>query len=126
VPADNSVVVGSQLPSAQLNAMFDSTHFKNAAKIKLTLKVWDSNGGYYEINLSAPAKNRIYALGNHTFSFFPFTDQILETVQQDAQTANYSAVTPQEDRKPSIISTIPAYTVLVTIQVSPRVGKVFL
>ena len=111
-PTDNSVVVGTNIIITTLNALFDSTHFISGAMVALKLKVWDSNGGYYDGGIQGPAKNRIYAIGNHTFSFNPMSAQILSNIQQDAQSVNYFVVTTQEDRKPNVISTIPAYTVM--------------
>lgn len=52
--------------SVPLNVMFDSTHFKDQAKIKVKLKVWDTNGGNYDVSVTAPAYNKGLALLNNT------------------------------------------------------------
>ena len=65
-PPGNSIAVGSQLASVNLSALFDSTHFKDQTKIKVTLKVWDTNGGHYDVKVIAPAYNKAYIMENNT------------------------------------------------------------
>lgn len=49
---------------AQPSAVFDSTHFADGSSITITIKAWDSAGGYNEASNSAPAYNKAYVFGN--------------------------------------------------------------
>ncbi len=113
LPDDGSMDIGSGLSSASIEALFDSTHFKNASKIKLTLKVWDSNGGYYDIDVSAPAKNRVYAIGNQSFGLLgnDVASTSLDSVKHNSDTMNYFTITSKSDDKQAVYNTLPSYTV---------------
>jgi len=67
VPTDGSVMTGTNNTSgASLKALFDSTHFSDGAMIALKLKVWDSNGGYYDGAIQGAAYNKGFVLLNNT------------------------------------------------------------
>ncbi len=120
VPTDGSVSTGTNLISANLNALFDSTHFISGAMVVLKMKVWDSAGGYYDGQIQAPAKNRMYAYGDQTPAHSNaanvyaqmLLDDIFEHIQSDATSMNYYQVTTREDAKPAVLSTIPSYTAI--------------
>lgn len=117
LPPDHSVSVGSQLGSVNLSALFDSTHFKDQTKIKITLKVWDTNGGQYDVKLEAPAYNKAYIMENDTptvqsgdpgFLFGGVTDSItrnLENIGYDTQLSS------KTDTEKDMLNKFPKATV---------------
>ncbi len=93
--------------SGPLNVLFDSTHFKDQTKITITLKVWDTNGGYYDVKVEAPAYNKAYVLVNGgspvtapngrtmQVNDFPSGDQALQDVK-DSMTRMKQLVIPSK------------------------------
>lgn len=106
-----SVTTGSQLGSASLGAMFDSTHFMDGAQIILKLKVWDSNGGYYDGTIQGKAYNKSYVLTNHSFQFFLTYASLRDTLSGSLSSINYDSSLASSWHRTSIIKTnIPTTT----------------
>ena len=99
-------------PSVALNAMFDSTHFKDGAKIKITLKVWDTNGGHYEVEVTGPAKNRAYILANQERD--PQTAQTSYAIEAFKE-MDYTALGPALDHKQVVLQRLPHNTAFFTL-----------
>ena len=109
---DMSAVGGTGAASVALNAMFDSTHFKDRAKIKLTLKVSDTNGGHYEVEVTGSTKNRAYVLANKERD--PQQTQATYAVKA-FHGMNYSNLGASQDHKPVVLQKLPLNTAFFTI-----------
>ena len=113
LPDDNSMNIGSGLSTTTIAAIFDSTHFADASNVIIKLKVWDSNSGYYEAQITAPVKNRLYGIANQSFGLFrdDVASTSLDSVKHNADAMNYFTATSRTDDKQAIYDTLPSYTV---------------
>jgi hypothetical protein len=116
LPTDGSVITGTNLTSATIKALFDSTHFADVSPITIKLKVTDSNSGYYEVTVVGPVKNRLYGIANQNLKFGKLAtgtfaaNQTLDDVVSTAQQMNYTAVESITDDKIAVLNTLPSYT----------------
>lgn len=93
-----------------LAALFDSTHFTNSSIIVIKLKVWDSNGGYYDGKLSALSYNVSLVLGNNTFG--DSATQSTSDVSTATKAANYSTFCSLQLHSNIILQILPVFTAL--------------
>ena len=107
---DMSAVGGTGAASVALNAMFDSTHFKDKTKIKLTLKVWDTNGGHFEVEVAGPAYNKGLLLENNVLNTKTMGGIANELASSLKSMANYSATPSSSYQKMDIINAISGNT----------------
>jgi hypothetical protein len=122
LPTDGSIITGTNLTSATVKALFDSTHFADSSAITIKLKVTDSNNGYYEATVAGPAYNKAVALVNNNTDF-NLDENPNEIATFLTNQNNYTATPSTSMQKMDILTTLPSLTALY-IDSHGNLGKV--
>jgi len=105
--------IGVSPPSSQtsvpnLAVRFDSTHFADGSPITVEVEVYDVLGKSYKAHLTAPAYNKLLALGNQTLG--DEAQNSVLAVEAVADTINYNVTHSLHDNVSTILGELPIYT----------------